>query len=177
MIKLFIPIFAIVVLILACILLFRRNFGVKKSIIFLLVGGVLAYALSYVAGFLMLVFIGLSHVVAYSPDADKFEAVFIRDAQAYFSNIKGRPVTVTYEDLRDGPIQSGIGFPRYRIRVKVFADGCQIDEGEVIAAGVGKDRFEIMRFFSKSIPPDVPEHMEQDFTPSARENIKSRLRP
>lgn len=173
MIKLFIPIFAIVVLILACILLVRRNFGIKKSIIFLLVGGVLAYGLSYVAGCLMIVFIGLSHVAAYSPDADKFEAIFIRDAQDYFSNMKGRPVTVTYEELRDGPIQTGIGFPRYKIRVKVFADGRQIDEGEVIAAGVGKDRFEITRFFSKSMSPDVPSRT-QDISPeSVGEKVKT----
>jgi len=176
MIKFFVPIFAFVVIILFCIRLFRPSFGTKKSIIFLLGGAGVAYILSYVAVFLMFVYIGLLHVEAYSPDAAHFDDFLARDTQAYFSKRQGRPVTVRYEYLRQGPTQSGIGFPRYYIWVQIFADGREINAGAVKVAGVGKDRFEITDFLSRGMILDVPGRLDAVFPKAVCETIKSRLR-
>ncbi|MGE4537150.1 MAG: hypothetical protein AB7D37_08725 [Desulfovibrio sp.] len=150
--------------------------GVVKYIalfLFVLSAGI---ALSILGPFLMLTSIGLEHTEAYSPDAAHFEDFLARDTQAYFSKRQGRPVTVRYEYLRQGPTQSGIGFPRYYIWVQIFADGREINAGAVKVAGVGKDRFEITDFLSRGMILDVPGRLDAVFPKAVCETIKSRLR-
>ncbi|WP_029457577.1 hypothetical protein [Solidesulfovibrio alcoholivorans] len=73
----------------------------------------LTFAIFTVLPLLLLVLIGLAHVAANTPNEADFDALPTRDAQTYFADMKGQPVTVQYDFLRDGPTQAGIGFPGY----------------------------------------------------------------
>ncbi|MHC1712030.1 MAG: hypothetical protein AB9872_07770 [Solidesulfovibrio sp.] len=175
MIKIFIPLLVVVAILLVCIRAARPKFDALKSIVFLLIGSAVAYGLSFVIAFLMLIFIGLSHIDAYSPAASDFEAFLTRDAQTYFSDIKGKPVTVRYEFLRDGPTQSGSGFPKYYIWVKVLSDGALIDEGAARVAGISQEGFEIREFLGKGLIEDNPKRLDPVFPKPVCETIKRKL--
>lgn len=154
----------------------HKKLSFRKWLTVLLTSAALTFVICVVVPLGMVVFIGLAHIAAYSPDESDFNAIFTRDAQTYFTDRKGRPVTVRYEQLRDGPTQSGVGFPKYYLWVKVFSDDTLLDEGAVRVAGVAKDRFEITDFLDTTQIRNHPGFLDPVFPQSVRDTIRSRLR-
>ena len=91
-----------------------------------------------------------SHVQANVPDQKNFDRFLKRDLEQYFRDTKKKIVTVEYELLRKGPIQSGIAYPKFYAWATIHYQGTVDDEGAVRLAAVEKKRFDVTHFVTKA---------------------------
>jgi hypothetical protein len=91
-----------------------------------------------------------SHIDANVPDSGDFEKFLRRDLADYFSTARNKKgVPVEYELLRRGPTQSGVGYPKFYLWVRIAGGKNSQDRGAVRVAAIGKKRFEITDFVSE----------------------------
>lgn len=119
--------------------------------------------------------IAWSHVAANVPPPEKFDAILKRDLGAYFEESTGRPVTVEYEFLREGPTQSGLAYPKFYLWVKVYSDGTVIEEGAVRIAAMEKKQIVITDYLRKEEILSNPERTCRIFPKPVCEKILERV--
>ena len=115
-----------------------------------------------------------SHIDANVPPAEQFQSLLKRDLQAFFSNRHGSSVAVSYELLRDGPIQTGIAYPKYYVWVKTQSSAGPVEEGAVRVAAMDRTRFEVTHFMSKRDIQTNPSGVEQVFPQALAGRIRER---
>jgi hypothetical protein len=96
-----------------------------------------------------------SHVARNVPRANDFRPFLIRDLTAYLKRTHGDKLTVDYELLRDGPTQSGVGYPKFYLWLRATNAEKTAIEGAVRVAAVDKKRFDVTAFIPR---PDIVSH-------------------
>jgi len=143
--------------------------NLQNRFIFLFVLSVLISPLSVIAQS-----ISDAHIESNVPDDKDFKKFLARDIQKYFSIKLNKAIRIEYELLRDSPTQSGIAYPKYYLWVKVFDDNTIIEESAVRIAAIGKVRFEVIEYVSKSEIIREPKKIETIFPAGLCDNIRSR---
>ena len=123
----------------------------------------------------MMAEVAKSHIEGNVPSQADFDRFLQRDLTAYFRKAAGKPVTVRYELLRDGPTQTGVAYPKYYLWVKVFRDGKQSDEGAVRVAAIAKREFGVAEYLPKAEMQKQPEQIYSVFPATVGDKIKERL--
>lgn len=115
-----------------------------------------------------------SHIEANVPDASVFTVALSRDLVQFFKS-SSSPTTdrVEFKLLRDGPTQSGVGYPKYYAWVKVFAGKQLLEQGAVRVAAVERTRFEVTNFIGKSQIQQANGSVEKVFPAPLVADIKS----
>lgn len=105
-----------------------------------------------------------SNIQANVPDAKDFRALFVRDASEYLSTKVGRRVSVEYELLREGPTQTGVGYPKFYAWVRAIGEDKQpVLEGAMRLSAIEKKRFQITSFLAKKEIVVAPARIEEIF--------------
>jgi len=105
-----------------------------------------------------------SHIEANVPPPGAFERLLVRDLKAYFGRSTGKPISaVKYITLRNAPTQSGVGYPKYYLWLKVFCGSELCAEGAVRVACIERERFEVTEFLSRDALIAAPEVAGQVF--------------
>ena len=113
------------------------------------------------------------HVERDAPAQSDFEKNLKRDLTAYFTELEGEGITVSYEYLREGPTQVGVANPKYYLWVSVYRHQQLIDVGAVrIAAIQESSYFLVLHYFSKSQIRENPEQIDLVFPNSVSVKIR-----
>jgi hypothetical protein len=119
-----------------------------------------------------------SHVAANVPDGTSFDALLKRDLRAYFASISSASdseLDVSYDMLRDGPMQSGVAFPKYYVWVRVTSAGTRRFEGAVRVAAMDRTRFEVTDFLARATLDADPSAAVQVFPAAVCQRIETYL--
>jgi hypothetical protein len=112
----------------------------------------------------ILALLSLAHIEANAPDDAHFDELLTRSLETYCQGMAGgKPVMVRYAFLRDGPTQSGLGFPKYYLWVEVFDGPRRIVQGAARVAGINQQSFEITDFFSEDTIRNLPASLYRTF--------------
>ena len=103
-----------------------------------------------------------SHIEGNVPSKEDFDTFLKRDLKVYF-NFSGSKAAIKYQLLRDGPTQSGVGYPKYYLWVQVTDGEKIVQEGAARVSAIEKTRFEISHFLSKSDIKKQPDSAAQIF--------------
>lgn len=117
-----------------------------------------------------------SHIQGNVPADKDFRAFLERDLAAYFGHRAGKQVTVDYEMLRDGPTQTGIGYPKFFAWVSVREADRVLEEGAVVLAAVDKKSFSVNDYHEASSIKQAPLTVRDSFPPPVAEAILSRVK-
>jgi hypothetical protein len=79
-----------------------------------------------------------SHIEANVPDSADFEKFLQRDLESYFAKARKKSVAVKYEPLRNGPTQSGVGYPKLYLWVQVAGSKSPQDRGAIRLEAIDK---------------------------------------
>jgi hypothetical protein len=90
--------------------------------------------------------IATSHIEANVPAQKDFHSFLKRDLGAFFRSSNAD--RVEYQ-LRDGPTQSGIAYPKFYAWVEIFFGSGLLQEGAVRLEPIEKARFEVTHFVSQ----------------------------
>lgn len=113
------------------------------------------------------------HVERDAPAQSDFEKNLKRDLTAYFTELEGEGITVSYEYLREGPTQVGVANPKYYLWVSVYRHQQLIDVGAVRVAGIQENSyFLVLHYFSKSQIRENPEQIDLVFPNSVSVKIR-----
>lgn len=105
-----------------------------------------------------------SHVDRDAPAHSDFDKNLKRDLTAYFTELEGEGISVSYEYLREGPTQVGLANPKYYLWVSVYRHQQLIDVGAVRVAAIQQNSyFQVMHYFSKSQIRENPEQIDLVF--------------
>ena len=148
-----------------------------KKIALVLLALLGAACLYYIVPILFLASIGLMHFASNAPPDAKFDEYLQRDLEAYCKSRMGRPVAVRYAFLRDGPTQSGIGFPRYYVWVEIRSNGKRIGQGAARLAAINQERFEVTDFYDQETIRRSPEALDRVFPRSVAAAARARAGP
>lgn len=118
-----------------------------------------------------------SHIDANVPDQADFDSFLRRDLAKYFKEKTGKDLDISYELLRAGPTQVGIGFPKYYVWVQGIAGGKLEQEGAVRLAAVKKTHFSITDYITKSEASATPENLVKVFPKPVVDKINQKLKP
>jgi hypothetical protein len=117
-----------------------------------------------VAPVVILALISIGHIEANAPDEAHFDALLTSSLETYCRDMAGgKPVTVRYAMLRDGPTQAGLGFPKYYVWVEVFDGPSRIVQGAAKAVGIDRQTLEITDFFSEATIANLPLSLYRTF--------------
>ncbi|MEG3977833.1 hypothetical protein QT970_24925 [Microcoleus sp. herbarium8] len=117
------------------------------------------------------------HVERDAPAQSDFEKNLKRDLTAYFTELEGEGITVSYEYLREGPTQVGVANPKYYLWVSVYRHQQLIDVGAVrIAAIQESSYFLVLHYFSKSQIRENPEQIDLVFPNSVSVKIRQLMK-
>jgi hypothetical protein len=114
--------------------------------------------------------VALSHIAANVPDQEEFDNILLRDLQAYFQDLEGRPVRVEYEFLRRGPTQVGAAYPKYYLWVRIYDGSILIEEGAVRIAVIEKEHIDVTHYLSRESIKANPDQIYNVF-PSVYTNL------
>lgn len=117
-----------------------------------------------------------SHIEGNVPLATEFTALLQRDLDAYFAELYGKKVAVTWEFLREGATQSGVANPKYYLWVTVKADGEYLNEGAARVAAIGKTSFEVTDFLEIATIKNQQQAIHSVFPAPVCEKIKDKIR-
>jgi hypothetical protein len=92
-----------------------------------------------------------SHLDGNLPEADSFTAFLKRDLLAFFKTEFGAEpsLTAVQYNLFSGPKQVGVGYPKFQLCVKAFADSTVVHEGVARIAAMNKTSFSVLQFIPK----------------------------
>lgn len=117
-----------------------------------------------------------SHIQGNVPGEKDFGVFLERDLAAYFKQRAGKQVTVDYEMLRDGPTQTGIGYPKFFAWVKVREDDRILEEGAVVLAAMDRKTFSVNDYHEASSIRKSPQTVRDSFPPPVAETILNRVK-
>lgn len=104
-----------------------------------------------------------SHIQGNVPAGQDFRPFLIRDLPSYLKPRYGDKIAFDYEFLREGPTQTGIGFPYYYLWIKgTNSEGTTINAAVEVAA-VSKLRFNITAFVPRQEIAAHPETLRDKF--------------
>ena len=115
-----------------------------------------------------------SHIRGNVPERADFGPFMERDLGAYFGNLASKPVRVTYELLRDGPTQTGVGYPKFYLWVTVNEGSRTAQSGAVRVAAIEKKRFEVTHFLSVAEIRTNPEAVYTVFPRPVGDKIRAK---
>ncbi len=116
-----------------------------------------------------------SHIEANVPPLGEFNRLLQRDLNAYFKAKQGKTVQVEYENLRDGPTQSGVAYPKFYVWIRVSESGSVAAQGAVRLAAIERKRFEVTDFIAEQAIRDDPTAIYRVFPAPVCDTIKARL--
>lgn len=112
-----------------------------------------------------------------APAQSDFDKNLKRDLTAYFTELEGEGITVSYEYLREGPTQVGVANPKYYLWVSVYRHQQLIDVGAVRVAAIQENSyFLVLHYFSKSQIRENPEQIDLVFPNSVSVKIKQLMK-
>lgn len=114
-----------------------------------------------------------SHIDANIPDGTSFDPLMERDLNAYFGKtleISGK-IHVDYQLLRNGPTQTGIGYPKFYVWARVFNGSRVLTEGAVRVAAVDGAQFTVTDFLGKEQIAAEPEKISTVFPAALKAKI------
>lgn len=124
---------------------------------------------------LILALISMAHIKANAPDEAHFDELLTSSLETYCRDMGGgKPVTVRYAMLRDGPTQAGLGFPKYYVWVEVFDGPRRIVQGAAKAVGINRQELEITDFFSEATIGNLPLSLYRTFPKAAADAAMAR---
>lgn len=96
-----------------------------------------------------------------------------RDLHAYFEKTLSTTdkIHVQYQLLRDGPTQTGIGYPKFYVWAKIFSGDRVLTEGAVRVAAVDRTQFDVTGFLDKGQIAAEPEKVKSVFPSALNEQI------
>ena len=115
--------------------------------------------------------ISQSHIDGNVPSPDKIDEFLQRDLISYFSNMKGTNVSVEYEQLRSGPTQVGIGYPKYYLWVTIKNGVSTLESGAVYLAAIDKKRFEVFEYIPAAQISADPSILDAKFPAALHDKI------
>ncbi|MCE7874593.1 hypothetical protein DYH09_30075 [bacterium CPR1] len=119
--------------------------------------------------------IAQSHIEGNMP-AEKDFAIFLqRDLAKYFSQRVGKQVNVDYEMLRDGPTQTGIGYPKFFAWLKIRDGDKILEEGAVVLSAVDRKEFSVQDYHDVNSIKQAPQSVRDSFPPAVAEAILSKI--
>ena len=101
--------------------------GVAVAVVVALTGLTVAVGLYQLQSFMSA--IRESHIAGNMPSPEEFDGVLRRHLVRYFWAWPNEGKTLEYVLLRDGPTQSGIGYPKFYVWVRVRSQGAIEQEG------------------------------------------------
>lgn len=117
-----------------------------------------------------------SHIEANVPDAADFDEFMLRDLKAYFTKQAGQTVQVKFEFLREGPMQTGVAYPKSYLWVRLIAKDKSVREGAVRVAAIEKKRFEVTDYMSASEIKKNPDTVYRVFPRPVGNNILEKIK-
>ena len=117
-----------------------------------------------------------SHIKGNEPASSNFDTFLKRDLTAYFTTAVGKPVSVDYELLRNGPAQSGVSYPKYYLWVKIRNGTVVVNEGAVRVAAIEKQKFDVTHFLPVESMKRGKEQIYLVFPREVADKIKARLK-
>jgi hypothetical protein len=87
-----------------------------------------------------------SHIDGNVPSPGQFDALMQRDLVAYFSDLLGDDVSVSYEMLRKAPTQSGVAAPKYYVWATIYSSDGGTRKGALRLAAIGQTSFAVTDF-------------------------------
>jgi hypothetical protein len=117
-----------------------------------------------------------AHFEAHVPGQSSFEKLLMRDLTTRLEHTHGKDLKVSYEFLRAGPTQVGVGYPKYYLWVRVSMANGSMDEGAFRAAAVDRSEFEVGNFISKTELVSSPERIELEFPLVLKETLRAKAR-
>ena len=100
-------------------------------------------------GAIAIVFFGSiarSHIVGNVPAPNNFHAYLRRDLMTYFRAGRDGRVSMSYELLRNGPTQAGVGYPEFYVWIRFREIGGSVQEGAVSVDAVEGKGFHVAHF-------------------------------
>ena len=105
-----------------------------------------------------------SHVQRDALAQSEFDKILKRDLTAYFTELGGEGITVSYEYLREGATQVSLANPKYYLWVSVYRHQQLIDVGAARVAAIQQNSyFQVTHYFSKSQLRENPEQIDLVF--------------
>ncbi len=78
--------------------------------------------------------------------------------------------------LRDGPTQTGIGYPKFFVWVRVLEGDTVLEEGAVVLAAMDKKEFSVMDYHEAGSLRNSPQTVRDNFPSPIAETILSRMK-
>ena len=78
--------------------------------------------------------------------------------------------------LRDGPTQTGIGYPKFFAWVRVREGDTVLEEGAIVLAAVDRKAFSVKDYHEASSIRNAPQTVRDNFPPPVAEAILSRMK-
>lgn len=115
-----------------------------------------------------------SHVAGEVPKQEVFNEYMNRDLGIYFEKQNAKKVKVTYSLLKNEPVQSGLGSPKFFVWVYVKDSNSseRIEEGVVQVGANAGESFTVMSFKSKQQLQTERESLDQIYPSDVVVKIK-----
>ena len=117
-----------------------------------------------------------SYIEANVPDQKNFDAFLNRDLRNFFSKKISATVSIEYSLLREGSTQSGTGYPKFYLWVKIFDKGSRVDEGAVRITAIEKTHFVVTDFIDKQQIKKNPQRIKMVFPAALYDSIIERVK-
>jgi hypothetical protein len=117
-----------------------------------------------------------SHIDGNVPSQDSFLPFLRRDLTAYFDSVGLSSDSIDFSPLRGGVSQTGIGFPKFYVWVRLLAGDSTLQEGAATVAAVQKQRFFVADYVLEHLIRSDPVSLDTIFPLLVADSIRLMLR-
>ena len=116
-----------------------------------------------------------SHIDGNVPSQDSFLPILRRDLTAYFDSIGFNTDSIDFSPLRGGVTQTGIGFPKFYVWIRLLAADSTVQEGAATVAAVQRQRFFVADYVPEALIRNGLVSLDTIFPKLVADSIRRKL--